>query len=108
VLYIHQNKLKKLPESLGNLRHLQTLNLSNNNLKELPASLGCLGRLRSLNVTANLKLSRLPKTLAKAQGLEKLELDANCFSYPSKDVCACGLEDIMKFLSKGINIYLRL
>jgi len=101
VLLVNQNKLKKLPETLGNLKRLQTLDVSHNNLKELPLSLGSLVRMRSLDVKANPKLNKLPKTLGKAQALEKLQLDGESFVYPAKDVSCRGLEAIMRFLCKG-------
>ena len=101
VLYVQHNKLKKIPESVGNLRKLQNLNLSHNNVKELPASLAKLPRLRSLDLRSNPKLTKLVKTLAEVRSLEKLLLDAKVFQYPSADVCEGGTEKIMKFLCKG-------
>ena len=54
-------RLKKLPDSLGNLGNLQSLDLSHNNLKDLPAALGQLTRVRTLNLSHNPKLTRLVK-----------------------------------------------
>ena len=101
VLYIHRNRLKKLPESLGNLTKLQSLDASSNNLKELPSSLGKLVRLRTLDVTKNAKLAKVPKQLGQMRACEKLLLDAKGFQYPSAEICAEGTEAIMRFLSKG-------
>ena len=56
-----KNRLKKLPDSLGNLGNLQSLDLSHNNLKDLPAALGQLTRVRTLNLSHNPKLTRLVK-----------------------------------------------
>ncbi len=44
-------KLTELPEALGQLRQLQTLNLSDNQLTTLPEALGQLTRLQELNST---------------------------------------------------------
>lgn len=101
VLYLSKNKLKRLPESLGNLGLLQTLDVSHNNLKELPTSLAKLTRLAKLNVCANAKLTKLDKSLANVRSLETLELDAVNFTYPEASVCGQGTEAIMKFLCKG-------
>ena len=58
---LHDYRLKKLPDSLGNLGNLQSLDLSHNNLKDLPAALGQLTRVRTLNLSHNPKLTRLVK-----------------------------------------------
>ena len=39
VLHLSHNKLKKLPDSIGDLKMLQTLDVSHNSLKELPETL---------------------------------------------------------------------
>ncbi len=99
---MHRNKLKRLPESLGKLRRLQSLDVSCNNLKELPcAALGSLPRLRTLDATRNPKLTRLGCELARARGMEKLLVDPAKMVTPSKEVCAKGTEDIMRALCKG-------
>ena len=58
---MNHDRLKKLPDSLGNLGNLQSLDLSHNNLKDLPAALGQLTRVRTLNLSHNPKLTRLVK-----------------------------------------------
>jgi len=47
------DKLTELPESLGQLTHLQTLRLSNNQLTTLPESLGQLTQLQTLELGSN-------------------------------------------------------
>ena len=98
---MHHNKLKKLPEALGKLTKLTSLNLSHNNLKELPLSLSSLNRLKTLDVRNNPKLTRLDKSLAQAKSLQTLELDPDLFVHPQPDVCREGTEAIMKLLCKG-------
>ena len=56
-------KLTELPESLCQLSHLQSLNLSHNRLTALPELLGPLSRLLWLNLTDN-RLTMLPESLA--------------------------------------------
>ncbi len=102
VLHVHRNKLKKLPDSLGKLGRLQTLDASGNALKDLPwSSLGGLPRLRALDLSGNPKLRRLGRDLARARGLERLSVDSGAMQHPDKDVCQGGTEAIMRFLCKG-------
>ncbi|MFX1398268.1 MAG: leucine-rich repeat domain-containing protein, partial [Promethearchaeota archaeon] len=58
-LYLHDNKLKKLPESIRNLKSLRKLNLSNNRLKSLPEAIGHLVTLHRLYLDVN-QLESLP------------------------------------------------
>ena len=102
MLHVHRNKLKKLPDSLGKLGRLQTLDASGNALKDLPwSSLGGLPRLRTLDLSGNPKLRRLGRDLARARGLERLSVDSEAMQHPDKGVCQGGTEAIMRFLCKG-------
>lgn len=100
---MHHNKLKKLPDSLGNLKRLQTLNISHNCLKELPDTLSNLKRLKTLDLSFNPKLKKVPPSLAHCHSLENLGVaDGNTqLQYPPQDICKQGTEAIMKLLSKG-------
>ena len=68
--------LNNLPESVGNLIFLQTLNLGSNNLKFIPESIGNLSSLKELHLYKN-QLSTLPKSFVKLESLEKLDLSYN-------------------------------
>ncbi len=109
-LSLRYNHLKHLPEVIGDLRHLETLNLSNNrfsvsckwealtrlknlkvlnlnsalqNLSELPALIGHIPNLVELHISGN-KLHRLPDSLRNLQQLERFYCDANDFDcFPS-------------------------
>ena len=105
MLHLNNNKLKKIPDSFGNLQLLQTLNLSHNSLKDLPETLSNLTRLKTFDITHNPKLKKLPKSLAHCHAIEKLLVtDGNGVQYPSNDVCQKGTTAIMQFLSKGKNV----
>ncbi len=69
-------KLTELPESLGRLTALQSLNLSWNQLTALPESLGQLTALRSLILSDN-QLTALPESLGRLTALQSLKLDRN-------------------------------
>ncbi len=71
-----KDKLTELPESLGQLTQLQTLNLSGNRLTALPESLGQLTQLQSLHLSNN-QLAALPEWLGQLTQLQTLSLSGN-------------------------------
>jgi internalin A len=75
-LDVADNELTALPESLGRLTHLQSLNLNNNQLTALPESLGQLTQLQSLNLNNN-QLTALPESLGQLTQLQSLNLAHN-------------------------------
>jgi GTPase SAR1 family protein len=68
--------LTELPESLGQLTFLQSLQISDNLLEMLPESLGQLWRLRLLDVSRN-QLTALPESLGQLEELQSLILTRN-------------------------------
>ena len=76
ILYLDNNKLNALPDSIGNLSSLQSLNLSNNQLRELPNSIGGLSNLQDLTLDRN-KLEKLPNSIGGLSNLERLILYSN-------------------------------
>ncbi len=75
-LELEVNKLSTLPESLGQLSQLKTLNLSYNLLTTLPESLGQLKQLINLNLHHN-HLKSLPESLKRLRHLRHLDLSDN-------------------------------
>jgi len=75
-LYLSGLRLTELPESIGQSKHLLTLNLSSNRLITLPETLGELTQLKSLNLSNNL-LTTLPDTLGDLTELEVMNLSRN-------------------------------
>ena len=75
-LDLSANQLTVLPEWLGQLTQLQTLNLINNQLTALPESLGQLRELQTLNLTNN-QLTALPESLGQLTQLQTLNLSRN-------------------------------
>ncbi len=75
-LYLRGNKLECLPVSIGELKNLETLYLSHNNLGCLPDSIGELKNLEYLNLDYN-KLGCLPDSIGKLESLKTLYLDSN-------------------------------
>jgi Leucine-rich repeat (LRR) protein len=70
------SKLTEVPESLGQLRQLQSLDLSTNQLTALPQSLGQLTQLQSLKLNNN-QLAALPESLSQFTQLQTLSAGDN-------------------------------
>ena len=71
-----QNRLSKLPASIGLLRQLQTLMLNENQLDELPAELGSCQRLTVLSARKN-RLEKLPPELGQLSRLRVINVSCN-------------------------------
>ncbi|OWM87356.1 hypothetical protein CDL15_Pgr022467 [Punica granatum] len=72
----HCGGLKKLPDSLGNLRSLAELNLSYTRITELPDTIGNLKKLARLDLSWT-KITELPQRIGRLVKLEVLNLE-NC------------------------------
>ena len=57
-------KLSTLPEAIGRLSQLQTLDLSDNQLSTLPEAIGQLSQLQKLDLSHN-QLSTLPEAIGQ-------------------------------------------
>jgi internalin A len=75
-LNLNNNRMTALPDSIGQLTCLTSLDLSNNKLKALPESIGKLTNLTSLNLSKN-KLKALPESIGKLTNLTDLYLSKN-------------------------------
>ncbi len=75
-LYLSNNELCELPAAIRELKTLQDLDLSNNQLSELPAAFWELVSLQELGLSEN-HLSELPATIGELKSLRCLYLDHN-------------------------------
>lgn len=75
---VSHNKLKQLPENIGNLQCLKKLDLTHNNLR------------------------RLPTNICHAQRLVDLNLDSENFEYPPQEVVERGREAILQYICDGM------
>ncbi|XP_056269401.1 leucine-rich repeat-containing protein 28 [Pseudoliparis swirei] len=75
-LYLHSNNIVIIPEAIGNLARLQSLDLSNNVLQFLCPEIGRLRSLRHLRLSNNL-LKCLPPEIGDLQDLETLDVSMN-------------------------------
>lgn len=75
-LYLVENELGRLPDSIGRLEGLQRLIVDSNNLETLPDALTQLTKLEKLNVSFN-QLTRLPDGMGKMVSLQSLNISTN-------------------------------
>jgi Leucine-rich repeat (LRR) protein len=76
VLYLDDNKLTSLPDTIGLLDNLEVLWLSDSKLKSLPDAIAKLENLKYLDVRVN-KLATFPKEILELVSLEELNLYGN-------------------------------
>ncbi|XP_054626654.1 leucine-rich repeat-containing protein 28 [Dunckerocampus dactyliophorus] len=75
-LYLHSNNIVIIPEAIGNLARLQSLDLSNNALQLLCPEVGRLSSLRHLRLSNN-QLKCLPPEIGDLHELETLDVSMN-------------------------------
>ncbi|XP_051114829.1 plant intracellular Ras-group-related LRR protein 4-like [Andrographis paniculata] len=75
-LDLSENKISVLPDTIGRLSSLQTLDLHGNKIQELPESIGGLLSLLHLNLRGN-QLTSLPASIGQLVRLQKLDLSSN-------------------------------
>jgi leucine-rich repeat protein SHOC2 len=75
-LDLYQQRIEKLPDSIGNLTDLVSLRCVGNRLTSLPDSIGNLTSLRELRLYKN-QLKTLPDSIANLQNLTWLSLSLN-------------------------------
>jgi Leucine-rich repeat (LRR) protein len=69
-------RLKTLPDSIGNLKNLDRLNINNSQIKSLPESIGNLKKLREL-LFIDSPLEKIPDCIGDLQSLAELFLSGN-------------------------------
>ncbi|XP_072573964.1 leucine-rich repeat-containing protein 28 isoform X3 [Paramormyrops kingsleyae] len=78
-LYLHSNNIVIIPEAIGNLAKLQSLDLSDNALQVVCPEIGRLRSLRHLRL-ANNRLKFLPPEIGDLRELETLDVSMNMLS----------------------------
>lgn len=104
-LILTDNKLAQLPDSIGDLVHLQKLMLAGNELQNLPSSMSNCRALELLRISAN-KLSAFPDVLLGLPKLAWLAFSGNPFCVPFPEnarLPEVGFDDVArgKILGEG-------
>lgn len=76
--------------------------MAKNRLKFLPENIGNLASLQTLNLLENADLTALPKSLCRAQRLKAILATPETFVYPPPDTMREGTEAIMKYICEGL------
>ena len=81
-IYLNENNLTgTIPETIGNLKHLQSLNLDFNSLEgELPNSIGNMINLTQFSAINNNLTGNIPESIGDMVNLEYLNLDGNALT----------------------------
>lgn len=78
-IYLSDNNIQELPNSIGNLENLEVLDLSANEIEFLPTSIRKLKSLKVLKLASN-KVKEIPNSIGNLKLLEALELEGNQIS----------------------------
>jgi Leucine-rich repeat (LRR) protein len=92
ILDLSHNRIRVLPEGIGNLTSLTVLAISRNKIERLPLSLGDLRRLRLLKFEENPLIFPPPEVYAPESGLASK-------SNPNEEIATATMK-IMIFLKK--------
>jgi len=71
ILELKFNEITEIPKSIGKLQKLRVLDLSGNNIKALPDEIGNLKNLEEINIFVG-DLTRLPETVGNLANLKKI------------------------------------
>lgn len=78
-LYLHDNRLASIPQSIERLKNLLYLNLSENAFTEFPKAICGMAALAELRITDN-RIETLPESIADLRSLRELHLRNNRLS----------------------------
>ncbi|KAL4572631.1 hypothetical protein LXL04_019411 [Taraxacum kok-saghyz] len=100
-LNLSENHLITLPSSIGSLSSLTKLDLHSNKITDLPESIGNLFSLIHLDLRAN-QMTNLPSSFGQLIRLQDLDLSSNNFSILPESVCS--LKNLQKLNIETNNI----
>ncbi|XP_077284426.1 uncharacterized protein LOC143909977 [Arctopsyche grandis] len=98
LLYIENNKLKKLPEDLFIAAPLlKWLDVRNNLIEKIPLSIKNHANIETILLQNN-KISYLPYELGTVKKLQYIQLNGNSIIYPKESIIKLGTPALLKFL----------
>jgi TonB family protein len=77
-LILQNRSLKKLPTSIGNVKHIKSLDIEGNNIDTLPDEIGLLNNLKEINAKSNM-ITTIPRSFSAIKELTMLRLGQNKF-----------------------------
>lgn len=98
-LFLNQNRLVKLPDSLGALVKLECLSVSYNFLESLPESISKLKNLREIKLASN-RFQTFPSKLVDLPNLELLDMSANVIESLETE----NPTDLSKLMAVDVNL----
>jgi len=97
LMNLRGNRLTCLPPEIAKLGNLRTLLLRDNQLCSLPAEFGQLHNLEVLDLAGN-RLSELPIEIGQLNNLRDLVLDENPLTCPPREILAQGPQAVLLYL----------
>lgn len=88
------NELKTLPDSIAGLESLEEFYLSSNQLESVPDSIGLLQKLKILDVSSN-QLKALPDSISECRSLVELDAGYNALAYLPTNI-GYGLANLLR------------
>jgi len=95
-LNLKYNKLKEIPKFIKQLPHLRSLNLSNNQIRTIPAYISDLSSLEYLDLNWN-NIQRLPKEILHLENIRRVALKFNKNFTPS--------DTLARLRERGITVF---
>lgn len=92
----YQNRIKEIPDEIGQIKRLAKLNLENNCVSKISDELANLNRLKYLNLENN-NLTKLPEKVASMEQLNVLEISGNPFDILPPEIASQGIDSIRNF-----------
>ncbi|MBD3350722.1 MAG: hypothetical protein GF364_04460, partial [Candidatus Lokiarchaeota archaeon] len=100
---VEYQSLRKLPESIGGLKSLKSLNLKCNDLRDLPRSFAELKNLKKLNLENN-TFSKIPLELGHLINLRDLNLSSNQWKGADEVIAKNVTREIVEWCRKQADI----